>query len=29
MKEDPRDKYCMEDTIQNNSIELYEELKFF
>jgi hypothetical protein len=29
MKEDPRDEYCMEDTIQNNFVEFYEELRFF
>jgi hypothetical protein len=28
MTEYPRDEYCMEDTIQNNFIELNEELKF-
>ena len=28
MMEDPRDEYCMEDTIQDNFVELYEELKF-
>jgi hypothetical protein len=27
MMEDPRDEYCMEDTIQDNFVELYEELK--
>ena len=28
MKEDPRDEYWMEETIPNNFVELYEELKF-
>jgi hypothetical protein len=28
MTKDPRDEYCMEDTIQDNFVELYEELKF-
>jgi hypothetical protein len=27
MTKEPRDEYCMDDTIQNNFVELYEEFK--